>query len=405
MNSSYLKASSETADTAGEPSGRSAFRFSNRRQHTGAASTSASTTSTPPAGPVAKHRPRGRVLIAVLMMASCSTGVFTVWDSLFRYQAYGVVTGRIIDVSVPMDGVLKTVLVREGDSVRQDTQLAKVVDLEFEQQLARVTDELRVTEATLQAEIAKVQWQSRVDDTEMTKSIAELYESTGRLQQENGSLDLLRDQLARTKKLHQQDASSNQNLSSFTIQEAAKEKELSAIKEEVMVLTERAKRAAESPRLGAEQIQPTIAKSEMLLNEITRLRERIAQGDLRSPVNGTVLRRHRPAGECVQSNDPLFSVIEESSIEVELFLPQSLSDRYKVGDTIKLKIEPFDQLVPCEVVSIGAEHRSPPDSIEVFYRSHVRLLPIRVKPAGEFSGDKKLSVGAVAKLPHFSRVF
>ena len=257
---------------------------------------SINTTSVVPTGQVSKHRPRGRILIASLMIVACSTGAFTVWDSLFRYQAYGVVTGRIIDVSVPMDGVLTSVMVREGDVIRQDAQLAKVVDLEFEQQLARVTDELRIAEATLQAEIAKVQWQSRVDDTEMTKSIAELYESTGRLQQENGSLDLLRDKLERTKKLHQQDASSNQNLSSFTIQEAAKEKELSAIKEEVMVLTERAKRAAESPRLGAEQIQPTIAKSEMLLNEISRLRQRIAQGDLKSPVNGTVLRRYRPAG-------------------------------------------------------------------------------------------------------------
>jgi multidrug resistance efflux pump len=200
MNSSYPKATTAAVDPVLEHSGRSAFQFSNRRQHVGATSTAVSATVTPPVGSASKHRPRGRGLIAVLMIAACSTGAFTVWDSLFRYQAYGVVTGRIIDVSVPMDGVLKTVLVREGDSVRQDAQLAKVVDLEFEQQLARVTDELRITEATLQAEIAKVQWQSRVDDTEMTKSIAELYESTGRLQQENGSLDLLRDQLTRTKK-------------------------------------------------------------------------------------------------------------------------------------------------------------------------------------------------------------
>ena len=86
----------------------------------------------------------------------------------------------------PFHGVLKTVLVREGDTVRQDAQLARVVDPEFEQQLARVTDEVRIAEATLQAEIAKVPWQSRADDTEMTKSIAELYESTGRRQQERG---------------------------------------------------------------------------------------------------------------------------------------------------------------------------------------------------------------------------
>jgi len=355
-------------------------------------------------GTPVKNRPRGRVLIAILMILACSAGAFTVWDSLFRYRAYGVVTGRIIDVTVPIDGVLTSVLVREGDIVREETQLAKVVDLEFEQQLARVTDELRIADATLQAEIAKVQWQSRVDDTEMSKSIAELYESTSRMQDEFGSLNLLQDQLERAKKLHLKGASSPLDLSRFTIQEAAKQEQLNSIKDEVLVLKERARRAAESPRLGVEQIQPLIAKSEMLLNEISRLRARIDQGNLRSPVNGTVLRRYRPTGECIQSNDILFSVLEESSLEVELFLPQQLSDRYKPGDTIHLRIEPFNELVPCEVVSIGAEHRCPPENIEVFYRSHVKLLPIRVKPSAAFSGDKRLSVGAIAKLPHFGRI-
>jgi multidrug resistance efflux pump len=402
MNSSYPNASTETMSPVGrEYSGRSAFRFSNRREHSGEP---ARTASVAPAALPGKTRPRGRVLIATLMIIAFGGGAFTVWDSLFRYRAYGIVTGRIIEVAVPIEGVLTSLYVKEGDTVRQDAQLAKVVDLEFEQQLARVTDELRIADATLQAEIARVRWQSQVDDTEMTKSIAELYESTGRMHQESGSLDLLRNQLEQTKKLHLRNATTDLELSSFEIQEEAKQEELNSLQQWVVVLKERARRAAESPRLGAEQIQPMIAKSELLLNEISRLRERIAQGSLRSPVNGTVLRRYHPAGECIKSNEPLFSMIEESSLEVEVFLPQQLSNEYKIGDTIRLKIEPFDELVPCEVISIGAEHRRPPESIEVFYRSHVRLLPIRVKPVGEFSSDKKLSVGAVAKLPHFGNI-
>lgn len=402
MNSSYPNTSTETiSQVVRETSGRSAFRFSKRREHSGEPARTGSVAAVALSG---KTRPRGRLLIATLMIIACGAGAFTVWDSLFRYQAYGVVTGRIIEVGVPIEGILTSLYVKEGDAVRQDAQLARVMDLEFEQQLARVTDELRIADATLQAEIAKVRWQSQVDDTEMTKSIAELYESTGRMHQEHGSLDLLRNQLERTKELHLKNATTNLELSTFTIQENAKQEELNSLQQWVKVLTERARRAAESPRLGVEQIQPMIAKSEMLLNEISRLRERIAQGSLRSPVNGTVLRRYHPAGECIKPNEPLFSMIEESSLEVEVFLPQQLSDAYKVGDTIRLKIEPFDELVPCEVTSIGAEHRRPPDNIEVFYRSHVRLLPIRVKPLGEFLSDKKLSVGSVAKLPHFGNV-
>ena len=198
MNSSYPNASTETmSQVVRESAGRSAFRFNNRREHSGEPARTASVT--PVASP-GKTRPRGRLLIAILMIIACGSGAFTVWDSLFRYQAYGV-------------------------------------------------------------------------------------------------------------------------------------------------------------------------------------------------------------GECIKPNEPLFSMIEESSLEVEVFLPQQLSDTYKVGDTIRLRIEPFDELVPCEVISIAAEHRRPPENIEVFYRSHVRLLPIRVKPLGEFSSDRKLSVGSVAQLPPFGNLF
>ncbi len=399
MNSSYPKAGAESYDRAvTDPPDRSAFRFATRRDQ---GLESVRSVSTVPEVHAAKTRSRGRLLIATLMLLACSAGIATVWDSLLRYRAYGVVTGRIIDVGVPIDGVLTSVHVSEGDVVRQETQMARVVDLEFEQQLARVSDELRVEEATLQAELAKIQWQSHVEETEMTKSVAELFESASRMHDEQGSLDLLRYQLGLSKDLHDKQAASTRDLNAFTIQERSKKEQLDSIEQATEFLRERAERAASAPRLGAEQIQPMIAKSEMLLNEISRLREKIAQGELRSPVNGTVLRRHHPAGECIKSHEPLFSVMEESSLEIEVYLPQSMSQDYKIGDTIKLKIEPFEELVPCQVTSIGTEHRRPPENIEIYYRSSVRLLPIRLKPLGVFSGEQKLSVGSVAKLPHF----
>lgn len=383
-----------------DPANRAAFRFAARRDSAPDTSRPVST-PTPPAPAAPKTRPRGRLLIATLMLIACSAGIFSVWDSLLRYRAYGVVTGRIIEVGVPIEGVLTGVHVGEGDQIRQNSKLATVEDLEYEHELSRVGDELKIIEATLQAEIARVQWQSHVEETEMTKSIAELFESASRMHSENGALELLRYQLNYNRDLHQKNAASRVDMDSFEIQERAKKEELDSIEKAIVVLKQRATKAAESPRLGQEQIQPLIAKSEMLLHEIERLRARKAQGEIRSPVNGTVLRRIRPAGECIKENEPLFAVMEEASLEIELFLPQEMSANYNVGDTIKLKIEPFEELVPCEVTAIGAEHRKPPEHIEVFYRSNVRLLPVRVRPQAPFATDRRMSVGAVAKLPHF----
>jgi len=400
MNSTDAKITSDNDGQAAiDQLARGAFRFASPRNPPTQPVVNPVASQQPP-----KTRPRGRILIVLLLLLACSGGIATVWDSLLRYRAYGVITGRIIEVSVPVDGVLASVHVSEGDVIRQDTRLAKINDIEFEQQLERVCDELRISEATLQAEMAKVQWQTHVEETEMTRSIAELFETAGRMHEEHGSLDVLRYRLEQAKQLNEKRAVSALDLDTCTIQVDAKKEQLDSIQQAIVVLNERAQRAASSPRPGAEQLQPMIAKSEMLLHEIDRLRQRIGQGDLHSPVNGTILRRHHPTGECVKSSQPLFSILEESSLAIEMFLPQSMSDEYKIGDTINVKIDPIDELVACEVIAIGAEHRRPPDNIEVFYRSNIRLLPIRLKPLGKFATEKRLSVGSVAKLPYTGNI-
>lgn len=360
-------------------------------------------TSVAPTAPIApKTRPRGRLLIAGLMLAACGAGIFTVWESLLRYKAYGVVTGKVVHVSAPVDGVLKFVHVREGDDVRQDGRLATVFDLEYEHRLTRVADEVRVAEATLHAEIAKVQWESHVQETEMTRSLADFYEGAGTVHAESGALGVIRNELAQTHALVESKAAKENDLRNQTIQEEAQTEKLAAVQEALKVLKERAEAAAAVPRLGSEQVAPLVAKVDMLLNETERIRQWLAQGDLRAPVNGRILHRHHPAGECIKSHDPLFSVLEESSLEIEMYLPQEMTADFKVGDTMNLRIEPFEELVPCEVTSIGGEHRQPPENIEVYYRKAVKLLPVRVRPAMEFAVDRRMSVGAVAKLPHFA---
>lgn len=392
---------SNNSNTDSSETLRSTYRF---QSGSATAKTEKTTpqTSTPVSPTAPKTRPRGRFLIAVLMLMACSAGIFTVWESLLRYQAYGVVTGRIISVSAPVDGILKYVHVREGDEVRQDGRLATVFDLEYEQRLARVADELKIAEAALNAEIAKVQWDSHVQETEMTRSLADFYEGAGTVHAESGALGVIRNELARTHALVETKAAKERDLAQQTIQEEAQTDKLAAVQQALLVLKERAEAAAAVPRLGSEQVGPLVAKVDMLLNETQRIREWIAQGDLRAPVNGRILHRHHPAGECIKSHEPLFSVMEEASLEIEMFLPQEMTADYQVGDTMQLNIEPFDELVPCTVTGIGSEHRQPPENIEVFYRKAVKLLPIRVQPAPEFAADRRMSVGAVAKLPHFS---
>lgn len=382
---------------------RDAFRYSSATQAGAAPLQSAPAIPAPttPPAPQAPSRMRGRLVIASLLVAACGAGMFTVWDSMLRYRAYGVVTGRIVNVGTPIDGMLKYVHVREGDDVRQGDRLATVIDLEQEMELARIEDQIRLAEATMHAEAARVRWEAHVQETEMTKSVADFFDGVSTVYHETGNLEVLRNELDRTEYLMSRDAAREIDLMRQTIREQAQVDKLSSVRRGLDVLRTRADKALAVPRPGDEQLNPHTAKIQMLTNEAERIRRWVAQGEITSPANGKILKRLHPAGECVPSSDSLFSVMEEASIEIELFLPQEMAADFVPGDIVELQIAPFEDRVPCEVTTIGVEQRNPPRNIEVFYRKDVTLLPVRVKPPAEITTDERLTVGAVAKMPWF----
>ena len=133
-------------------------------------------------------RPKGRLLVGMSLALAVGLGATTVWNSLFRYQAYGGVTGRVVELSAPWGGVLETIHVREGASVQQDQILATVGNPELEQQLDAKRDELHIAQATLDAQVSELRFQARLRDDNHHRTISEYYELWGQLLQEQSTL-------------------------------------------------------------------------------------------------------------------------------------------------------------------------------------------------------------------------
>ncbi|MFN9971567.1 MAG: HlyD family efflux transporter periplasmic adaptor subunit, partial [Phycisphaerae bacterium] len=136
----------------------------------------------------------------------------------------------------------------------------------------------------------------------------------------------------------------------------------------------------ETQRDTAILIEPLLAETELLLNEAERLRERQRLGEIRMPMNGTIIRRHQPTGEAVRAHEPLFTILEESSLEIELFLTQSTANRFQVGDTLNVHLAPYQESVTCTVVAIGQELRAPPEQIQAWYVPKSQMVPFRLRP-------------------------
>lgn len=341
-------------------------------------------------------RPGRRFVVTAVIFLTCAAGITTTWDSLTPDQAYGVITGNITCISAPNDGVLTWVHVQEGDHVKQDSRLATVCKLDCEQSLARVADELRTVAAELHTKIAHVQWESPIEHPGMSRSVTDQPAVAAVVHESPVVLGVIRNELARTHARVQTKAITADDV----IQAGDQQDRLSSIQTSLQELKIRAEAAALIPRLGTAELAPLVARIDKLLHEAARIRTWKSQAELRATVDGRILQRHLLTGEDIEAHQPLFSILDESSLEIEMYLPIEMTAGYKVGDVMSLRIDSFDQLVPCKVTSIGSEPRRPPGKIERYYRKNAKLLAVRVRPPRNLATNHRMSVGAVARLPH-----
>ena len=100
--------------------------------------------------------PKGRLLIGCVLLGIAAFGIYRFWDTFSRYQAYGTLSGRTIQVHPPWDGIVMQVFVQEGEHVRQSQLLARIDNYELQRRREQLTDELKVAQANLLAERSRI---------------------------------------------------------------------------------------------------------------------------------------------------------------------------------------------------------------------------------------------------------
>jgi HlyD family secretion protein len=359
--------------------------------------TSSQTPTLRPAPP--PGRSLGRAFVVLLILAGFGIAAFSAWDAFGRYRAYGVVGGHMVHVSANVDGLLRFVHVQEGDNVRQDETIATLHNLQLNQQLTRVADELQVAEAQLHAETAKLHWtlqQQRLVNDEATVDFLKLRSLQA---QREAELSVLLDQLKRAERLDSYGAITAATLHELRTGVQGQHEVLARMTETLTAMTQRTENADGRSEMGFEQLSPTLARIAGLLNESVRIRERLAECELKSPVNGTIVKRHKPAGEMAANAEPIFEILEEGSLHVELYLPQKLASTISVGDELEVQIDSYSERVACEVVRMGEHYTAPPAHVQKFYRPKQALLAVYLRPKTGFPASTRIPVGAVVKLP------
>jgi len=356
--------------------------------------------STAPA-PLPK-RPKGSYFLGTAFLTVLLCAALAAWNAFFRYQAYGTVTGRVIEVPAAQGGIIRSIHVREGEMVRQGQVLATLENLDAKTQLDRLRDELEIAQATLDAEMTELSWQSRLLEDRTQRTLAEFHKLWGELLREEAKLANVQLQLKRKEEINR------------TIHRAISEEEIETLRfteqgqrarvDKLKVAVEKLRKLASAS--GAEdepqQLKPHVSRIKGLQAEMARSRERLELSEIRSPVNGRVLKTLFFTGEHAPSASPVVEILEQGSLEAVIYLPQRLARSYGKGDILQLHVVSSEQTLPVEVTRFGQQMETAPPALERYYRSNESLLKLHARPhtdghdAGE---DSLLRLGSEVRLP------
>ncbi len=358
---------------------------------------------TAPPTPLPK-RPKGRLFVGAILLAVCGAAAFGVWNAFFRYQAYGVVDGRSIEIVAPWSGTIQQLQAFEGKPVRRGEVLLTLDNLQLRQEIERVGDSLRLAQATLEAEISKLRWQSQVSRGHASRSRADYFTLWGTLLQEQAELNRLSGELEREEYVRSRGVGSKSNLDRLAFDKLGQEKKVEKLK----IAVEELKQQSDFSRFvdddGYDQLKPNFVRIETLRSELARLRERMELGQVRAPVDGFVIRRLHENGEHVSASDAILEIVEEGTIETVLYMPQQHSQALQVGQEVTLTMAPYPDPVVGRVTRLAERFEPAPPSISRFYNSGQQLLPVYLQPIAEHERWMALRVGAVVQLPAASPI-
>jgi len=343
-------------------------------------------------------RPRGRLLTGLLLLGMIGFGSWHVWSTFFRFSAYGIVDSHRVQISAPIQGTVQSVHVRLGESLRQGQLILTINNVELQHQLEQTRDELRIEQARLSAETAKMNWQMQNQQLENNEAIADYYEAWARLESEVADQKAMEKRLARAEGLHKSGVLTSDQYEELFYERQGGNEKLKKRRDALQAWRTRAESAA-TAGMSTDHIDPILARIDSLQSQSARIKELIRQCEVRSPVNGRLTKWDLRTGEFAKQGDALFSIVEEESEYVKLFLSQADRGRFAVGDTVNVEIQPHVETISCVVQRVADEFSRPPEQIEKFYAPHEQLIALELRPVHTVFNAIGVRTGAQVRLP------
>ena len=354
--------------------------------------------SAPRPAPQVSARPKGRLVVAAILLFSVTTVSYLLWSTFLRDAAYGVVAGKVTAISPPWSGTLSAVYALAGDQVRQGDVLAIVDDPELQARIDRLGDDMRGAQAELDAQTALLALAANRRGNDADETRADYYNLRGELLAEQARFEQLTSKLRRRKALASRRAVSHEEIETLRFVKQGIAAKIENLKQAVAALETRLENVLTDDQ-DAAQLKPQLAKIENFQAEIRRLHAQQRRGMLRAPVGGTIIEVLGHVGERANPEQPLIDLLPVDSLELVLYVKQDQAATYQIGQQAEVIVEPIAEPIVCEVTRIGQRMEKPESHVAGRYRPEEKLLPVYLTPTGELPSDAKLRIGSTVRLP------
>jgi multidrug resistance efflux pump len=356
----------------------------------------------PLASPPAAKRPKGRWFVSSIILSILAFAAFTIWNEFVRYQAYGLIEGRVVQVAPNISGVVDSIHVQDGEWVQKGQLLATLDNLEVRHERERLQCEIQIARAGLEARLAEIKVNQRLALSDTTGRFAEYYRMLGELVKKQARSKELEFTLKRLFSLRYSGAISE---SEWISAQAAFEGHQAQL-EEMKTACDKLRAVLEDLEVhdDADLLAAEVASLKAIQTRVNNSDQLVESFKVRAPAAGRIIRRLRFAGEYATTAQPILELLEEGSLAAVIYLPQKSADKLAVGEEIDLAIEPLRPAQRFVVDRIGSQVERIPPALTRMYRMNESLIPIHavpVKGSWDLSNSGVAWIGAIVSLPRF----
>lgn len=261
-----------------------------------------------------QHSPSAALPVSVVIAQPVSSFNQT------RHYTGALVPRRTADVSFERAARVTEVLVDEGDFVESGQRLA-LLDTRRLDTRQRVLQAQRDAAAAL---LKELEMGPRVETIAATRAI---------VRELRAQLELSRLTHGRTSELHQRNSTSQQAVDNSRLSMEAAGARLAQAEQQL----EELEAGTRAEKIAAQQ-----AVVDQLNAELADLQLDRDESVLRAPFAGQVAQRHIDEGTMATPGSPVVTLVESSSIEARIGLPNGLIPSLNVGDSVSLRLNDDD---------------------------------------------------------------